>query len=150
MHTQTFTLVAVLVVVTLGGSATLTAGQGLPVPRIAEAAARGVAAIQRSQVVWDEKQVCSSCHHQFQPAIAFAATRRPATSIQSSRRRIRIRVTTRRLRESASSNLGNSLIVLRTCCAVPLGASVSAAGRPTLDLGVGSVGHPVRPGRFQI
>jgi hypothetical protein len=32
---------------------------------------------------------------------------------------------------SASSNLGNSLIVLRTCGAVPFGASVSAAGRPT-------------------
>ena len=77
MQTQTFTLVAVLVVLTLGGSATLTAGQGLPVPRIAEAAARGVAAIQRSQAVWYEEQSCSSCHHQFQPAIAFAATRRP-------------------------------------------------------------------------
>ena len=59
------------------------------------------------------------CHNQFQQAIAFAATRRPATSIHSSRRRIRIRVTTRRLRESASSNLGNSLIVLRMCGAVP-------------------------------
>jgi ankyrin repeat protein len=75
MQTQTFALVAVLVVLTLGGSATVTAGQGLPVPRIAEAAARGVAAIQRSQAVWYEKQGCSSCHHQFQPAIAFAVAR---------------------------------------------------------------------------
>ena len=75
MQTQTFTLVAVLVVLTLGGSAAPTAGQELPVPRIAEAAVRAVAAIQRSQVVWYEKQVCSSCHHQFQPAIAFAVAR---------------------------------------------------------------------------
>jgi ankyrin repeat protein len=75
MQTQTFTLVTVLVVLTLGGSATLTAGQGLPVPRVAEAAARGIAAIQRSQAVWYEKQGCGSCHHQFQPAIAFAVAR---------------------------------------------------------------------------
>ena len=40
MQTQTFTLVAVLVVLTLGESATPTAGQELPVPRIAEAAVR--------------------------------------------------------------------------------------------------------------
>jgi ankyrin repeat protein len=75
MHTHTFTLVAMLLALTLGGSATLTVGQGLPVPRIAEAAARGVAAIQRSQAVWYEEQTCSSCHHQFQPAIAFAVAR---------------------------------------------------------------------------
>ena len=75
MQTQTVTLVAVLVVATLGGSATLTAGQTLPVTRIAEAAARGVAAIQKSQEVWYEEQVCGSCHHQFQPAIAFAVAR---------------------------------------------------------------------------
>jgi hypothetical protein len=55
MHTQTFTLVTGFVVLTLGGSATLTAGQELPVPRRAEAYARGVAAIQRSQAVRYEK-----------------------------------------------------------------------------------------------
>ncbi|MET0617616.1 MAG: ankyrin repeat domain-containing protein [Luteibacter sp.] len=75
MHTQTVTLVAALVVVTFGGSVTPAAGQGLPVPRIAEAAARGVAAIQRSQAVWYQERDCSSCHHQFQPAIAFALAR---------------------------------------------------------------------------
>ena len=62
MQTQTFTLVAVLVVLTLGGSATLTAGEVLPGPRIAEAAARGVAAIQRSQAVWYEVQSCGRAH----------------------------------------------------------------------------------------
>jgi ankyrin repeat protein len=81
MHTQTITLAAVLVVVTLGGSATLTADKGLPAPRIAEAAARGVAAIQRSQAVWYEEQSCSSCHHQFQPAIAFAVARAHGVAI---------------------------------------------------------------------
>jgi ankyrin repeat protein len=77
MQTQTFTTVAVLVVLTLGGLATRTDAQVLPGPRIAEAAARGVEAIQKSQVVWyeDEQQDCGSCHHQFQPAIAFAVAR---------------------------------------------------------------------------
>ena len=77
MQTQTFNTVAALVVLTLGGLATRTEAQVLPGPRVAEAAARGVAAIQRSQVVWyeDEQQVCGSCHHQFQPAIAFAVAR---------------------------------------------------------------------------
>jgi hypothetical protein len=131
MQTQTFTQVTALVVLTLGGSATPTAGKGLPVPRIAEAAASGVAAIQTSQAVWYEKQRCSSLPSPVSTGYRLRGYAPPATSIHSSRRRIRIRVTTRRLRESASSNLGNSLIVLRTCGAVPFGASVSAAGRPT-------------------
>jgi ankyrin repeat protein len=75
MKTQTFTRIAMLVVLTLGGSTALKADQGVPLPRIAETAARGVAAIQRSQVVWYEEQECSSCHHQFQPTIAFAVAR---------------------------------------------------------------------------
>jgi ankyrin repeat protein len=45
--------------------------------RIREAAARGVAAIQRAQAGWytTNKQVCASCHHQYQPALAFRAAR---------------------------------------------------------------------------
>jgi len=42
-----------------------------------DAARRGLAAIQRAQATWytDNKQVCASCHHQYQPALAFRAAR---------------------------------------------------------------------------
>jgi ankyrin repeat protein len=45
--------------------------------RIREAAARGVAAIQKAQATWytTNKQVCASCHHQYQPALALRAAR---------------------------------------------------------------------------
>jgi ankyrin repeat protein len=75
MKAQTGTRLAVFAVLMFGASAALGAGQGMPAPRIAEAAAHGIAAIQRSQEVWQEEQECSSCHHQFQPAIAFAVAR---------------------------------------------------------------------------
>jgi len=43
---------------------------------IRDAAARGVATITAAQKVWaNSKQVCASCHHQFQPAHAFKAAR---------------------------------------------------------------------------
>ena len=46
-------------------------------PPIRDAAARGVAAIQKAQSTWytANKQVCASCHHQYQPALAFRAAR---------------------------------------------------------------------------
>ena len=45
--------------------------------RIRDAAARGVAAIQKAQSGWytTNKQVCASCHHQYQPSLAFRAAR---------------------------------------------------------------------------
>ena len=45
--------------------------------RIRDAAARGVAAIQKAQSGWytANKQVCASCHHQYQPSLAFRAAR---------------------------------------------------------------------------
>ena len=43
--------------------------------RLKEAATRAVAAIQRSQATWFNYRGCPSCHHQFQPAIAFASAR---------------------------------------------------------------------------
>ena len=45
--------------------------------RIREAATRGVAAIQKAQSTWytTNKQVCASCHHQYQPSLAFRAAR---------------------------------------------------------------------------
>ena len=45
--------------------------------RIREAATRGLAAIQKAQTNWftSYKQVCSSCHHQYQPALAYRLAR---------------------------------------------------------------------------
>jgi ankyrin repeat protein len=44
---------------------------------VREAATRAVAAIQKAQSPWftANKQVCASCHHQYQPAIAFRTAR---------------------------------------------------------------------------
>jgi ankyrin repeat protein len=44
---------------------------------VREAAARGLAAIQKAQAPWfaANKQVCASCHHQYQPALALRAAR---------------------------------------------------------------------------
>jgi ankyrin repeat protein len=46
-------------------------------PRVREAAARAIAAIQKAQSTWytANKQVCGSCHHQYQPALAYRAAR---------------------------------------------------------------------------
>src|SRR5688500_4345837 len=45
--------------------------------RVREAATKGVAAIQKAQSGWytANKQVCASCHHQYQPALAYRAAR---------------------------------------------------------------------------
>ncbi len=44
---------------------------------VRDAAKRGLAAIQQAQATWytDNKQVCSSCHHQYQPSLAYRAAR---------------------------------------------------------------------------
>src|SRR2546428_10517433 len=73
-HRRRLTHVFALWLVALGPSRTAL-GQSAARDRVAEAATRGVAAIQASQAIWSEKQACSSCHHQYQPAIAFAAAR---------------------------------------------------------------------------
>src|SRR6186997_1764548 len=46
-------------------------------PRVREAAARAIAAIQKAQATWytTNKQVCGSCHHQHQPALAYRLAR---------------------------------------------------------------------------
>ncbi len=45
--------------------------------RVRDAATRALAAIQTAQANWytTNKQVCASCHHQYQPAIAFRVAR---------------------------------------------------------------------------
>src|SRR5262245_50052022 len=45
--------------------------------RMRSAASRALAAIQKAQATWytTNKQVCASCHHQYQPALAYRAAR---------------------------------------------------------------------------
>jgi len=45
--------------------------------QIRDAAVRAIGAMQKAQVTWytTNKQVCASCHHQYQPALAFRAAR---------------------------------------------------------------------------
>ena len=66
---------AALIVWTLAAS-TVSAQEADPA-RVRDSAARALAAIQKAQSTWftANKQVCSSCHHQYQPAIAFRAAR---------------------------------------------------------------------------
>src|SRR5262245_24165570 len=54
--------------------------------RIRAAATRGVAAIQKAQTNWftSYKQVCSSCHHQYQPALAYRAAREHGIPVDES------------------------------------------------------------------
>jgi ankyrin repeat protein len=45
--------------------------------RVRDAAGRAIAAIQKAQAPWyaANKQVCASCHHQYQPALAYRVAR---------------------------------------------------------------------------
>ena len=51
--------------------------------RIREAVTRGLAAIQKAQANWftSYKQVCASCHHQYQPALAYRAARERGVAV---------------------------------------------------------------------
>jgi ankyrin repeat protein len=55
----------------------LASAQGGDDTRVRAAATKGVAAIQKAQSGWytANKQVCASCHHQYQPALAYRAAR---------------------------------------------------------------------------
>jgi hypothetical protein len=65
---------AVVGVLVAGGVVRTQTDEDAPVR---DAAARGVAAIQKAQSTWytTNKQVCASCHHQYQPALAYHAAR---------------------------------------------------------------------------
>jgi ankyrin repeat protein len=59
--------------VALGADAPAKAG---PTPaQLRDAAARNLALLQASQKNWFEVQRCDSCHHQYQPALAYRAAR---------------------------------------------------------------------------
>jgi ankyrin repeat protein len=66
-----FCMLAALLVPALAGA------QSDDDARIRAAAVRGIAAIQKAQANWftSYKQVCASCHHQYQPALAYRAAR---------------------------------------------------------------------------
>ncbi|HET9193696.1 MAG TPA: ankyrin repeat domain-containing protein [Vicinamibacterales bacterium] len=55
----------------------LASAQGGDDTHVRAAATKGVAAIQKAQSGWytANKQVCASCHHQYQPALAYRAAR---------------------------------------------------------------------------
>ena len=52
-------------------------GQEVEPDRARDAAAKALAAIQQAQAPWytTNKQVCASCHHQYQPALAYRVAR---------------------------------------------------------------------------
>jgi ankyrin repeat protein len=50
-------------------------GASAPEAKVRNAAGRAIALIQSSQKGWYEHQNCVSCHHQFQPAMAFRSAR---------------------------------------------------------------------------
>ena len=58
------------------GAHTASAQEAEPA-RVRDAAARALAAIQKAQEPWytTNKQVCASCHHQYQPALAYRVAR---------------------------------------------------------------------------
>jgi hypothetical protein len=68
---------AVASVAALWMSAASATAQDVDPARLRDAAARALVAIQAAQAPWytANKQVCASCHHQYQPALAFRAAR---------------------------------------------------------------------------
>src|SRR5712671_772212 len=66
-------LVAALFAATLPGAA--QAAPGADAARLRDAAGKNLALFQQSQQHWFEVQRCDSCHHQYQPALAYRAAR---------------------------------------------------------------------------
>jgi ankyrin repeat protein len=55
----------------------MVSAQEVDAERVREAATRALVAIQKAQAPWytTNKQVCASCHHQYQPALAYRVAR---------------------------------------------------------------------------
>ena len=55
----------------------MASAQEVDAERVRDAAARALVAIQKAQAPWytTNKQVCASCHHQYQPAFAYRVAR---------------------------------------------------------------------------
>src|SRR6266853_591836 len=67
-------IVAAAIFVALSSGSSVAAA-GADAARIRDAAARNLALFQSSQKHWFEVQRCDSCHHQYQPALAYRAAR---------------------------------------------------------------------------
>ena len=67
-------IVAALMAV-VAPTAVAQAASGLDAARIRDAAARNLALLQSSQKNWFDVQRCDSCHHQYQPALAYRSAR---------------------------------------------------------------------------
>ena len=68
--------IILLGICSLLGTRTASAQEAEPA-RVRDAAARAMVAIQKAQEPWytTNKQVCASCHHQYQPALAYRVAR---------------------------------------------------------------------------
>ena len=66
-----------ILVVALGCVPVAASAQEAEPARLQDAAARALVAIQKAQAPWysANKQVCASCHHQYQPALAYRVAR---------------------------------------------------------------------------
>src|SRR5262245_16344366 len=69
-----------VVLIALLAAGAIGHAQEIDTDRVHAAATRAVAAIQKAQATWytTNKQVCASCHHQYQPALAYRAAREHA------------------------------------------------------------------------
>src|ERR1700726_1127091 len=56
-------------------SVSIAFGAGTSANRIRDSATRAIALLQAGQKTWYSKINCHSCHHQFQPAMAFRVAR---------------------------------------------------------------------------
>src|SRR6185295_20008867 len=64
---------ALLLMLALGSGSAFAAGADSE--KIRDAATRNLALFQQSQTHWFEVQRCDSCHHQYQPALAYQSAR---------------------------------------------------------------------------
>src|SRR6266853_2224737 len=67
-------IVAAAIFVALSSGSSVAAA-GADAARLRDAAAKNLALFQQSQQHWFEVQRCDSCHHQYQPALAYRAAR---------------------------------------------------------------------------
>jgi ankyrin repeat protein len=76
---RTLAVAAAMVLV----AASTVAAQDIDPVVLRDAAGRALGAIQKAQATWytANKQVCASCHHQYQPALAFRAAREHGISV---------------------------------------------------------------------
>jgi ankyrin repeat protein len=83
-HTRILARIVCIGSVSLGGAPAVALAEPVAAQQVRDAATRAVALLQSSQKVWYEKQACSSCHQQFQPAIALVVARAHGVAVDES------------------------------------------------------------------